>query len=377
VTDTLVTPSVRGPGLADTLAAIAAAGALDLADSTTIPPTAYNSPELFELEKSKLLRAGWIMIGRADQVAEPGNYLSVDVLDTPLVMTRDRDGVLHVLSRVCAHRWMEVVSGQGTAAALQCPYHLWTYSLAGTLSGAPHMREAEGFERTECRLPEVAHEEWLGFVFVNLDGEAEPLTPKLLPLAQTLQAYGVGDLVTVETVDWGECEWDWKIMVENYMECYHHIGSHRQTLQDKKPGELSWTDTSNEHYSILHSVARPPKPDEKDPGITALLIHIYPSMIFGVRPDGVGILRVMPLGAGRMHLYTDRLMTRAAVEAPDYEEKLAKGRELSRSINLEDFDVCRAVQASTRSPLAGSGRLSHLEEPLWRFYRYLARELTA
>jgi phenylpropionate dioxygenase-like ring-hydroxylating dioxygenase large terminal subunit len=377
VTDTLVSPSLDGSSVADTLAGIASAGGVDLADSTTLPPTAYNSPELYELEKSRLLRAGWIMIGRADQVAEPGNYLSVDLLDTPLVMTRDRDGVLHVLSRVCAHRWMEVVSGQGSAPALQCPYHLWTYSLAGTLSGAPHMGEAEGWNKAECRLPEIAHEEWLGFVFVNLSGDADPLAPSLMPLAETLQPFDVGDLVTVETVDWGDCDWDWKIMVENYMECYHHIGSHRRTLQDKKPGELSWTDTSNEHYSLLYSVARPAEPDEEDPGVTALLIHIYPLTIFGVRPDGASILRVMPLGAGRMRLFTDRLMTRAAVEAPDYEEKLAKGRELSRSINLEDFDVCRAVQASTRSPLAGCGRLSHLEEPLWRFYRYLARELAA
>jgi nitrite reductase/ring-hydroxylating ferredoxin subunit len=150
-------------GLVDELLArIQDAASAPLGRAVTLPPQVYGSEEIYRLEVERVFRPGWFAAARADQVSKPGDYLSVDVVGEPLVITRDRDGDVHVLSRLCAHRWMEVAAGAGNAPALQCPYHLWTYSLSGQLVGAPHMTESADFDKASCRLATIRHEIWGG-----------------------------------------------------------------------------------------------------------------------------------------------------------------------------------------------------------------------
>jgi phenylpropionate dioxygenase-like ring-hydroxylating dioxygenase large terminal subunit len=365
------------PDLDQILAGIKLAGGTSVERAITMPPAAYTSEDLYRLEIEKLFRPGWVAIARTDQVSQPGDYFCVDLVGEPLVVTRDRDGELYVLSRVCLHRWMEVATGSGNAAALQCPYHLWTYSLSGHLVGAPEMQGVEAFDKSGCRLPEVRFEVWKGFIFVNLDGQADPLAPTLTPLNDQLNTFGTEDHIVVDSVDWGVCPWDWKIMIENFMECYHHAGSHRKTLEDRFPARLTWTDTSNEFYSIMHTVPADDALPEDDEMMveSGRLVHIYPLTILSVRPSGGGILRVLPLGPGRIRLITDMLVPRDAVDEPDFAEKLAKRRERFKTINLEDVETCSRVQKGATAGLADVGRLSRLEQPLWEFYSYLADHL--
>jgi phenylpropionate dioxygenase-like ring-hydroxylating dioxygenase large terminal subunit len=368
-------------GLKDLLTGIKAAGDAPLTAATTLPPAVYRSAELYRLEVERVFRPGWVPIGRADQVATPGDFMCFDLLGEPLVLTRDRDGGLHVLSRVCRHRWMEVAQGSGNAHALQCPYHLWTYGLSGELVGAPEMQGLDDFDKANCSLPEVRHEEWLGFVFVNLDGRADPLAPQLEPLAQSLQPLRVGEQVTFETIDWGVCDWDWKIMVENYMECYHHIGSHRETVQDDYPAHLTWTEDTNDAYSLMHVPPRVTDPTAKSkwgsPLREGLLVNIFPICIFGPFDPGLTVLRVLPLGPGKIHLYTDHGMLQEVLDSPNGQEIRDVAMDVFRKIHLEDIGICEGVQRAASAGLAPVGRLSLLEEPLWRLYRFLSARLTA
>jgi phenylpropionate dioxygenase-like ring-hydroxylating dioxygenase large terminal subunit len=128
-------------------------------------------------------------VGRVDQVQTPGDYFTLDLLGDKLVVTRDKEGTIHVLSRVCRHRAAEIVQGIGNAQSFQCPYHCWTYRLDGQLIDAPFMDQAEGFDKTACRLPELRSEIWEGFIFVNFDADAQPLGPQLAPLAKMLANY--------------------------------------------------------------------------------------------------------------------------------------------------------------------------------------------
>jgi phenylpropionate dioxygenase-like ring-hydroxylating dioxygenase large terminal subunit len=349
---------------------IRSAGTAPKSRATTLPPAAYTSQEVYDLEVDRLFRPGWMMVGRADRIPNPGDYQCVDLLGESLVMTRDRDGELHVISRVCAHRWMPVAEGSGNAKALQCPYHLWTYALSGELVGAPEMQQIDDFDKALCSLPTVRHEEWLGYVFVNLDGAAEPLAPQLEPAMPALTHVGAQDHQWFETVDWGECPWDWKVMVENYMECYHHIGSHRKTLQADFPGEATWTAETPDAYSLMHI---PAAQDGAFAGTEdALLLNIFPISLISPMVGGAFIVRIFPLGPGRVHIFTDHLLDRSALASPDAEAAKKEMLDWITAVHIEDIEICSGVQRSLAGRLAPIGRLSHLEEPLWRLYRFLA-----
>jgi nitrite reductase/ring-hydroxylating ferredoxin subunit len=201
---------------------------------TTLPPRCYTDPDLHARELERIFRREWLPLCRADQLREPGEYLALDLAGEPLVAVRGRDGRLRVLSNVCRHRFMPLVSGAGRANAFQCPYHLWSYGLDGQLLGAPGMEGARGFERAATRLPELRSETWQGFLFVNLDGAAPPLAPRLAALDERLARYRLAELVTLASLDY-ESAWNWKVMLENAAESYHHMGPHAGTLEPVLP----------------------------------------------------------------------------------------------------------------------------------------------
>ena len=227
--------------------------ALPLELATALPADVYTSDDLYSLEVDKIFRQEWMCIGRIDEIPNPGDFKSVDLVGEPLVITRDGGGELHVMSRVCRHRRAEVCEGSGNALQLQCPYHHWTYSLAGDLLSAPLMRENIGFDKMTNGLPEFSMEVWQGFIFVNLDGTAEPLGPTLTGLDALLEPYDLSSFQTVRTTEWGESAYDWKLLVDNYLECYHHLGVHGSSVQPMFPTQLTWTDTSGgEQWSVAH-----------------------------------------------------------------------------------------------------------------------------
>ena len=166
-----------------------------------------------------------------------GSYYSIDILGTPLVVTRDRTPTIRVLSRNCTHRWMEVCSGAGEAERAAVPLPpvvIRSGRSPGRCAGDEAVR---GFDRKDYGLKQFRHEIWKGFVFVNFDGQAAPVAEQLAGLAPIVDPYDFENYQTVEHTDWGVCDWDWKIMVDNFMECYHHMGPHRGSLEDEFPGE--------------------------------------------------------------------------------------------------------------------------------------------
>jgi phenylpropionate dioxygenase-like ring-hydroxylating dioxygenase large terminal subunit len=354
--------------------------------ASTLPPEAYGSEEVFALEAEHVFRAGWIPLCRVEQVADPGSYRSVDVLGTPLVVTRDRDSHLHVLSRTCRHRWAEVATGAGVAPALQCPYHLWTYGLDGHLAGAPEMQGVEGFCKEDVRLPEYRHEVWQGFVLVNLDGEAPSTTVTLAGLDTYVEPYDLAGYQTVAHTTWEICDWDWKIMVDNFMECYHHMGPHRASLEDRWPAKLSYTDQGGDGYSVLWTCQAPGFPEAEPPMMSPgaatlrdehfskqLIFIAYPLLQVVLAPGYMYWLQVLPVAPGKIELYVDIALSPAAMAESDVEARKAAVVDGVITIHKEDLDVCAAVQRAVRQGAKGKGRLSLLEQPLWEFYRYLGR----
>jgi phenylpropionate dioxygenase-like ring-hydroxylating dioxygenase large terminal subunit len=351
----------------------------------TLPPSYYTDPELYRLEEEVVFRRQWCYVCREDQVANAGDYVTIDLAGTPLVVVRGKDGELRALSASCLHRFMPVVEGQGNRTSFQCPYHLWTYALDGQLIGAPEMEQAEGFDMKSCRLPSIRVETWEGFVFVNLDEQAPSLTPQLATLQQTLREYRMSTMRTAAVMEY-ESDWNWKIMVENGIESYHHIGIHPDTLQPYFPAHTTSHDDVDGPY-VMHRIptkdrvrmpATFPVPDDlTEAQWTELQVFaVYPLMFAALQPDEMAVLQIIPQTVDR-HLVRWSICYRPdAFDAPGFEEKLSNSRAILDAIHRQDIDGCARVQRGVTSMYARPGRLSHLEKGIWQFNNWL-RELIA
>ncbi len=207
-----------------------------VAHGLALPAECYHDPEFFELEIDRLLRPGWHPVLRWDSLPEPGDYATTELFGEPLVMVRGEDRRLRVFSNVCRHRAHTVAQGKGNAKSLVCPYHRWNYGLDGALLGAPLMDETPEFDRSRCRLLEVPTESWQGFVLVSLAAEPEAFAKNLGGLDKRLEAFNLEKMVTIGVLDF-DSPWNWKVMVDNFMESYHHLGIHTDSLQRTNPAK--------------------------------------------------------------------------------------------------------------------------------------------
>lgn len=339
---------------------LAAAGACDtpLAEATSLPPPTFTSPDWFAAERERVFHAGWVAVARSSQVAEPTSYVTASIVGEPVVVIRDREGRLRGLSNVCRHRGTTLVDGSGSAPSLQCPNHLWTYRLDGSLAAAPSM--GEGFEVSAVCLPTVAVEEWQGWVLVNVDGDAPPLGGTVTALDTLLADESLNDLVHAGTLE-PPSPWNWKVSVENFAESYHHRAVHPITLDTTFPGARSFIpDSGDEPWTAVDhvSVDSSQKP--------FLAVVVYPSLLFAVfRGVGIAWFRLSPLSPDRCQLSIEVYVQ---PELVDVGPALV---EAARVVNDEDIVVNRRSAEGLASRYATRGPVSPLEASCWHFRRWL------
>jgi phenylpropionate dioxygenase-like ring-hydroxylating dioxygenase large terminal subunit len=389
------------------------AAALPLDRATTIPAQAYTSEEFFEWEVEHVLRAGWQCLAHISQIPAPGDFLNVDLLGEPLIVVHAKDGSIRVLSRVCPHRSMDIMPADfgypghnadessdgnpkcGNTRLFLCPYHSWTFELDGRLKACPEMHEAGEFCRDDFALKTFRCEIWQGFVFVNLDGNATPLMAELSEMATDLESFRLSELKLVIAREWA-CPFNWKVLAENFMESYHHLGIHHKTLQPLMPARDTWTEQERRRYVRAHlpykdtvredflafekkadfSEALPPLPflnSEQKSEWGLFLVH--PTFLLATAPDRVIWYRLLPLGPNRLDLLTTVLVAPDTTRLKNFEKLRSLAAEQLTAFHLEDMEVCTAVQRGLYASGWQPGRLSHLEMPVWLFHRYLAARI--
>jgi phenylpropionate dioxygenase-like ring-hydroxylating dioxygenase large terminal subunit len=395
-------------GLPSLLAELQAAADLPLSESRTLPSAAYTSEAFYRWEEEHVFRAEWQCIAHISQLRAIGDFVTLDLLGEPLVVVRDKDERIRVLSRACPHRGMDIMPpgfghtpaesregarGCGHTRLFLCPYHSWTFELDGRLKACPEMHQATGFRRAEWGLGEFRSEVWHGFVFVNLDGSA-PRTPaeQWNGFDAHLKKWSSQDLVVVDAREWA-CPFNWKVIVENFMESYHHAGAHLRTLQPVMPARGTWTEEEHAHFIRCHL----PYGDKERSAIaevefTGAARDVFP-LISGLEkrdrfewgltlgtphwliayvPDCLIWYRIQPEGPHRHTLLTTLLVPRATTALPDFADRLSRGTAASVGFHLEDMEMCVGVQRSYYASGYQRGRLSHLEMPIWLLQRYLA-----
>ena len=182
----------------------------------------YTDATLFEKEKSHLFTKTWQFACHESEVAHAGAYYCFSLAGEDLFITRDNHGALHCYYNVCQHRAHQLLSGKGETRVITCPYHAWTYELTGQLRAAPNTRTMEHFNRVDICLTEVKVERFLGFLFVNLDADAQPMDAYFPNVRQEIEEW-LPHFKTLKPLEWVEIpeKCNWKVSVENYSECYH------------------------------------------------------------------------------------------------------------------------------------------------------------
>ena len=188
----------------------------------TNPWSWYEDPEIARLERERIFRRSWQYAGRYDELTAPGSFAATHAGGLPVVLTRDRDDALRAFANVCRHRGAVVATGAGERGTLQCPYHAWTYGLDGCLRAAPRTRDDPDFELDGLGLRPLARRA-LGTVRVRQPRRRRPpLEEALGDLPAVVAAHGldVDALRFHHRVEY-EIRANWKIALENYLECYH------------------------------------------------------------------------------------------------------------------------------------------------------------
>jgi phenylpropionate dioxygenase-like ring-hydroxylating dioxygenase large terminal subunit len=196
--------------------------ATDLDSGLSLPASWYTDPAVAERERERIFRRAWQYIGQVAQVTKPGDFITGAAGEIPIVVVRGDDGGLRGFVNVCRHRRHEVVSGAGNKPVLQCPYHAWTYALDGRLRAAPRCEREEAFDKADYPLLDVLVDVWGPWIFVNPDMSAQPLSHFLGELPQIIAGSGL-DLMRLafHRRDTWSRRANWKVMIENFLECYH------------------------------------------------------------------------------------------------------------------------------------------------------------
>lgn len=340
----------------------------------SLPWAWYAEPGIHRLEQDRIFARSWQYVGHVGQVERPGDVFPCMVGRVPVVVTRGEDGALHALANVCRHRGSVIVEEPGNRRSLQCPYHAWTYRLDGTLRAAPRSEREPAFVASELSLASLRLESWGPFLFVNPGPGAEPLASVLEDLPDLVAAAGV-DVFCLRfhhRVEW-EVEANWKLVCENFLECYHCPVAHAgfSALVDVSPD--SYRLETGRWSSSQFGALRPGARAAYDAGgeVTRGQFHfLWPNTtvnLFPGRPN-LSIGAIAPAGPERARRTLDYFF---AADADDawIRELLAFDDQIGR----EDDALVRRAQRGVASGALERGRLLTGSEPLIVHFQELVR----
>ena len=350
------------------------------------PGRIYSSPEIYALEKERIWMRDWLCVGRADELPEPGDYMTSRIAGEPIVLARDRAGELAAFANVCAHRGVEVAHGKGNAETFSCPYHGWRYDLSGRLIGAPYMNEAEGFDPARCRLKPIRLDTWQGFMFVNFDDHCEPLADFLGAFADDFGFFDMGELAVAARL---ECDFDcnWKLVAENVMDNLHIAVVHPVTLgQGVKAEEIDFKLNPRGGYSSFYT--HEPRFNDHQPMFGEHMDSLAdkPSNFAGagfMAPnfqlftycDNVELSMHWPLDVDRTRHTVTLIFPRKFFDRPDFADKIRTYRDTETQTLGEDADMVRSLQQAMSVRAFVPGRMSHVEKPIHHWLNHYVERM--
>ncbi len=354
----------------------------------------YWDEGVFRAELEKLFYRNWLLVGRDEQVPRAGDYLTRQVGGENVIVLRDRRGTVRAFHNVCRHRGTRLVeaeSGSGLRSIV-CPYHAWTYGLDGRLTGAAHMDRVEGFRPEENGLFPVAVERWGGFLWVNLASDPTPIATELGPFFERFSRFHPEELRAGPRHTY-EIRANWKLLVENYSECYHcapiHPELNRITPYLSGENDAFFTEGeprakfaggfqtfAKDYASMTVSgyTDRPPLRGMTGEDRKRIYYYVlFPNAFFSLHPDYLMVHRTWPVSPSQSVVENDFYFDPATMARPGFDPTDAV--QIWDTINRQDWHACELAQLGTRSRVWHGGRYSQQERLVWDFDAFYLREM--
>ncbi len=344
--------------------------------ASTIPAAWYVDDGIAELERQAVFGGTWQVVARADQLRQPGEFVTTEVAGEPLVIVRGADNQMRAFYNVCRHHAAAVVTEkQGTANILRCPYHGWSYGLDGSLKGTPEFEGVCAFDRSQNGLVPVRVETWEQFVFINLDEKAASLMDSLGGLVKRVAPLNLNSLQFFERRSYSlNC--NWKVFVDNYLDGGYHVPHLHKALNSILNYKL-YTIENEDRYCLQSSPMVSSDVDAATAatrtGHRAWYFWQYPNFMINLYRGYMDTNLVLPDGVNRCTVIFDFYFDDVSESAA---ERSRQSIAVGERVNDEDVGICESVQRGLHSRAYGAGRLSvRREAGEHLFHRLLASEL--
>ncbi|MGH3471799.1 MAG: aromatic ring-hydroxylating oxygenase subunit alpha [Nocardioidaceae bacterium] len=358
---------------------------LPFGSSRMLPRGAYLDAEVLQWERRHIF-SGWICVGRSTDVRAPRSMAAVSAGETGILLTRDPDGELHAFENACRHRGHELLPCGGTATprAIVCPYHSWTYNFDGTLRGAPGFRDADNFDKESLGLNPVPVREWHGWVFVDPSGADGDFESRVGKLEDIVAPYDAASLQTAESHTY-EVAANWKVVIENYQECYHCSMIHPELCRVSPPESGENLEPDGDWvggWMELRSDADTMSLDGRSSGLamarldeqearTVMYVAVIPNLLISLHPDYIMSHVLMPLDADHTRITCSWAFPPEAMAREGFDAKYAV--DFWDLTNRQDWSACESAQRGMHTPHFRPGPLAPAEDGVYQFVTYMAR----
>jgi glycine betaine catabolism A len=364
----------------------------------TLPSSWYRSAEVFAREKERIFCREWICVGREEQLTAPGDFRLLDVLGESLILVRNRKGALRAFYNTCRHRGSRLcrepaapgstqpaLPGGIAGGRITCPYHQWTYDLDGRLLSAPHLSGEAGFDKSLFSLYPVGLDCWGGFAFLNLTpAKAGRLAAQLGEIPARIARYPLGELRIGHTIRY-EVAANWKVICENYNECYHCGGVHPElcavvpAFRDRGGANLDWARGIPHRpgaytFTTSGTTARRAFPTlNEDERVRHKGELVYPNLFLSLACDHVAVFILEPKSATHTRIVCHFLFEPLEIARSDFDPTDAT--EFWDLVNRQDWAICEAVQQGISARVHERGWYAPMEDFNLDIRRYVLERI--
>ena len=364
----------------------------------TLPSSWYRSEPVFALEKEQIFCREWLCVGREEEWAAPGAYRLIDVLGESIILVRNREGQLRAFYNVCRHRGARLcrhgsedpvqglaVKGGIAAGRITCPYHQWTYDFDGRLLAAPYLTSEPDFDKSVFSLYPGGVESWGGFVFLNLTpASAQPFSAQAGSALQRVRRYPLSELRIGHTIEY-QVVANWKVICENYNECYHCAGVHPElceivpAFRDRGGANLDW-ERGIPHRDGAYTFTKSGTTQRRafptlndDEKVRHKGELLYPNLFVSLACDHAAVFILKPRSPQRTDITCQFLFEPFEIAKPEFDP--SDTVEFWDLVNRQDWLICEAVQQGISARVHERGYYAPMEDFSLDIRRYVMERI--
>ena len=356
--------------------------------SKTLPREYYTQPDMLSQEFSKVFHNHWVCIGRNCDLIDKGQYITIQLGNESAIILKSEKDKIKAFFNVCRHRGTRICNSKKgkLSKTIQCPYHGWTYDLNGNLVGSPHMEKVNGFNKIDYPLHSIEVREWEGFLFVNFSEKPTSFNKMFKPINNLFQSWDLTDLTIIDKKTYSvNC--NWKLIIQNYCECYHcpmihpqlaeihnYLGGRNNLFKGPFLGGFMDFNSGKESITSSGKYCCPPLKNVKDDDLHRVYYYsLFPNMLLSLHPEYVMYHTVWPDGIDKCIVNCSWLFLEESAKAN--RESIYEAIDFWDKTNKQDWEICEYSQLGINSKHYSPAPYSGQESLLAAFDEYYINQM--